>query len=200
MALVEFLSKSKAVKVGRYTNAIFWISALGVVLVAYLSTSHYLRERPTRVLVEGEGTPVFVLSGSGDLSTFSVYAVSSSDFEVGRTVRGLDDDSFFAAPPVWRIAPYPGPMHGRRVEDIGNLAYGVVPSGYKQEIPAVGTPPQPIIPDKKYYFQCLTTNAPPASGGFQVSGGKAVPVALALPCLQKKGEKEVTVPCPASVD
>jgi len=148
------------------------------------------------VKVEGSTTPIFVLSGSGDLSSFSGYPVSPSDFKIGRTVKGLFDDSFFNEPPVWRIEVQGDLMHGRRVEDIGRLTYGVVPPGYKQKIPMEGSAAGAIIQGREYYFHCETTNAPTASGGFRVNDGKANPIVIGLPCLERRDGKEVTVPCP----
>jgi len=153
------------------------------------------RERPTEVRVEGGVTPVFNLSGNGDLSSFSVYLVSPSDFEIGRTVDSLSDDSFFTEPPVWSIEAQPDWLHGRRVEDISRLTYGVVPPGYKQRIPANGSAPPAIISGRKYFFHCDTTNAPTAAGGFQVAAGKVVPLKLGLPCIGGSNGKNVTVPC-----
>jgi len=183
---------------GRAKKTILWTCVL-ILIVLFLVrrfAKHNFEERPTHVTVDGGTTPVFVLSGSGALSTFSVYVVSPPDFTMGRTVRDLSDDSFFAEPPLWRIEAQPDLMHGRRVEDIRRLTYGVVPSGYKQEIPANGLTPGGIIPGKQYYFHCETTNAPTASGGFQVSDGKAASMALGLPCLKERDGKEITVPCP----
>jgi hypothetical protein len=180
----------------RIKNSLVFASIAAVLLVALWLLERHFEERPTEVRIAGGAAPVFVLSGSGDLEVFSVYLVSSSDFAAGREVKDLSDDSFFAEPPAWRIEAQPDPMHGRRVEDIGDLEYGVVPLGYKQEIPSNGSLPRPVVEGKQYFFHCETTKAPPASGGFEIIGGKAVSVDLELPCLEGRNGKEVAVPCP----
>ena len=151
-------------------------------------------ERETKARIEGGATPVFVLTGSGNLNRFSVYLISPPDYKLGRTVDSLSDDSFFTEPVQWRVE-VPDGLYGRPVESLSDLRYGVVPPGYKQKIPADGSAPLAIIPGRTYFFECSTNNAPGVSGAFQVINGKPVPVQVSLPCLQARNGKEVTVPC-----
>ena len=151
-------------------------------------------ERLTHVRLEGGATPVFVLTGSGNLNSFSVYLISPPDYKLGRTVDSLFDDSYFTEPVQWRVE-VPDGLHGSPVESLSDLTYGVVPPGYKQKIPAGGSAPPAIIPGRTYFFECSTNNAPGASGAFQVINGKPVPVQVNLPCLQARNGKEVTVAC-----
>ena len=51
-------------------------------------------ERSTQVRLNGGGSPVFVLSGSGNVTGFSVYIVSPSDFSFDRVVDSLSLESF----------------------------------------------------------------------------------------------------------
>jgi hypothetical protein len=180
----------------RPKHSILWICIAGLLLLAWWFSAHYFGERPTYVKVEGGITPVFVLSGSGNLSSFSVYLVSPSDLKIGRAVTGLFDDSFFTEPPVWRIEAQGDLMHGRRVEDVDRVTYGVIPPGYKQKIPPDGSASAANLQGRKYYFHCETTNAPTASGGFQVDNGKANSIVIGLPCLERRDGREMTVPCP----
>jgi hypothetical protein len=152
-------------------------------------------ERSTRVQLESKPSLTFALSGSGDLSSFSVYQVSPADFEIGRRVDSFSLDSSFTRPAVWSIIARPDWLHGRRVEYLGSLTYGEVPSGYDQKIPANGSTPPAIIPGRQYFFDCDTTNAPGARGGFQMSDGKIVPVVIGIPCIGGTDGKLVTVPC-----
>jgi len=145
-----------SVRIGR-------LSILTFLFAACLATGC---ERATKVRVGGGSTPVFVLTGSGDLSSFSVFLVSSSDFKLGRTVESLSDDSFFTEPVQWRVETLDSP-HGSPVERIGDLKYGVVPPGYKQRIPADGSSPPAIAPGRTYFFECSTTNAPGARARFK---------------------------------
>jgi hypothetical protein len=151
-------------------------------------------ERPTQVSFEGP-RPVFVLSGSGKLSSFSVYVVSPSDLNFGRTVDSPSLDSFFAQPAVWRIESQADVSYGRVVSDIARLSYGVVPLGYKQSAPPDGSAPPPIAPGKQYFFDCNTVNAPGTRGPFQLVDNKIVRSQIHLPCLQARDGKQITVPC-----
>src|SRR5215472_14498752 len=106
---------------------------IGILLLSQaLSLAACLRERPTRVELEGAATPVFVLSGGGELASFSVYVLPASPEKMQKPI--------FEETPVWRIVAQPDWMHGSRVEKIGRLTYGVVPPGYAQDIPGSGAP------------------------------------------------------------
>jgi hypothetical protein len=145
-------------------------------------------ERPTHVEVKGGTMPVFILAGSGELSNFSIYLLPPSPETM--------DKPIFDETPVWRIEALPNWLHGRPVEEISQLTYGVVPPRYKQTISKDGSPPPAIIPGRAYFFDCETTDAPIARGAFQVNAGKAVPVVVRMPCLEVREGKWVTVPCP----
>lgn len=154
-------------------------------------------ERPTQVRLEGPG-PVFVLSGSGRLSSFSVYVVSPPDLNFGRTVDSLSLDSFFTQPAVWHIESQADVSDGRVVSDIARLSYGIVPYGYKQSAPLDGLAPPPIAPGRQYFFDCNTVNASGSSGSFQLVNNKVLCSQIHLPCLQARDEKQMTVPCAQS--
>jgi hypothetical protein len=154
-------------------------------------------ERPTQLRLEGGSSPVFLLSGSGDVADFSVYIVSPSDFSFGRTVESLSLKSFFSQPAVWQIESQGGMFHARAVENIGRLTYGVVPQGYKQSTPSDGSAPPPILQGKQYFFDCATVNAPGTRGSFQLIDGKVVLSQINLPCTQARNGKQITVPCAA---
>lgn len=165
-------------------------------LLAFLLTISLFAgcERSTLVRVEGGTIPVFAFTGSGNLSSFSVYVVSPSDLKLGRIVDSLSSDSFFTEPAQWSVEA-PDSLYGSPVEGLSNLTYGVVPPGYKQRIPADGSAPASMIPGRTYFYECSTTNAPGVRGAFQVLNGKSVPVQVDLPCLQARNGKEVTIPC-----
>ena len=165
-----------------------------LIFVFLLFTVGCYWERPTRTAMEGGIVPTFVLSGTGNLSSFSVYSVSPSDRRLGRIVDSLSDDAFFSEPPVWRIEIERDQSPGRPVGQIGRLTYGIVPPNYKQTIPPVGSPPA-IVPSNEYFFDIFTVNAPTLTGGFKVVHGDATQIQLDLPCLQSHGGKQITVPC-----
>ena len=155
-------------------------------------------ERPTQVRLEGGTSPVFHLSGSGNVTDFSVYIVSPSDFKFGRTVDFPSFESFFTQPAVWRIETRAGMFRAPAIQDIGQLTYGIVPKGYTQSIPSDGSAPPPILQGKQYFFDCNTVNAPGTRGSFQLIDGKVVPSQINLPCMTLRNGKEVTVPCLAN--
>jgi hypothetical protein len=156
-------------------------------------------ERSTQVKLEGGTSPVFHLSGSGNVTDFSVYIVSPSDFSLGRTVDSPSSESFFTQHAVWRIETRGGGIfHAPAIQDIGQLTYGIVPKGYTQSIPSDGSAPPPILQGRQYFFDCATVNAPGTRGFFQLIDGKVVPLQINLPCLTARNGKEVAVPCLAN--
>jgi hypothetical protein len=158
---------------------------VGVLSVAILGASFHSGcsgEKPTHVAVSGGTTPTFALSGDGNLGTFSIYLVPPSPEKMTAPI--------FDQTPVWKIVAKPDFLHGRPIEAIGELTYGVVPDGYNQI-----SQPQPIIPDRTYFFNCETTDAPTAAGFFRVEDGKTVPAQGSLPCLEMRNGKWVTTPC-----
>ena len=174
------------------------IACLLTMLFCTLLTIGCDLERPTQVRLEGGTSPVFHLSGSGNVTDFSVYIVSPSDFKFGRTVDFPSFESFFTQPAVWRIETRAGMFRAPAIQDIGQLTYGIVPKGYTQSIPSDGSAPPPILQGKQYFFDCNTVNAPGTRGSFQLIDGKVVPSQINLPCMTLRNGKEVTVPCLAN--
>jgi hypothetical protein len=95
---------------------------------------------------------------------------------------------------VWRIETQTDVFHARAIENIGRLTFGVVPQGYKQTIPAIGSAP-PILPGKQHFFDCVTVNAPGSRGSFQLVEDRVVRNQFAMPASSEW--KQVTVPCDA---
>jgi hypothetical protein len=145
------------------------------------------RERSTEVRVQGAASPAFVFRGSGELASFSVYLVPTSPKDMTKP--------FSEHIPVWRISALPDYLHGVPVEGIGTVTYGTVPRGYKQEVPSNGASAQSLIPDRDYFFDARTTNAPPTAGFFRIENGKAVPTKVKTPCWQTKDGEWVKSPC-----
>jgi hypothetical protein len=151
-------------------------------------------ERATTITIQGDTLPIFVLSGNGNLSRFSVYVVSPVDIELGRTVNSLSLDSFFSEPALWQVAS-PNEMGGMSLGQLGSLKYGTVPPAYKQTTPGDGSSPPALVPGRTYFFECSTTNASGARGAFQLINGRFIPAQVSLPCLRAENGKEVTVSC-----
>lgn len=142
-------------------------------------------ERATQVNIKGGTNPVFDLSGSGEVECFTVFG---PDFMTKAEKPG---DENFA---VWRIGPSGG-FHGTWISKLGSITYGVVPEGYAQIIPKEGTP-VPLMEGQKYFYIVVTTNAPGASGYFEIRNSKAVPTTGSGPCFLDDHGKTIRVPCP----
>ena len=143
-------------------------------------------ERSTRVRVEGGTTPVFVISGSGRLASLVVY---SPDY--AEKAQSPWDDNFA----LWEIKPTGGELNGTPVERLGRISYGVLPDGYRQVKPEVGSSP-PLAEGQKYFYDIGTTGAPGAAGYFEIRNSHAVPTIGSGPCFGRKDKKWIRVPCP----
>ena len=143
-------------------------------------------ERPTRVRFKGGTAPVFVLSGSGAVAVLTVF---SSDYMT--KAKKPDDEDFM----LWQIRPSGGDLYGTWIRDLGSITYGVVPFGYVQVKPEVGTPP-PLVEGQKYFYFVCTTNAPGAGGYLEIKNSRAVETTGSGPCFQDNHGKDVLVPCP----
>jgi len=95
---------------------------------------------------------------------------------------------------LWKIRASGGYLYGTRIGDLGSITYGVVPFGYAQVKPTVGTPP-PLLEGQKYFYVVETTNAPGTSGYFDMRNSRAVPTAGSGPCFLRENSKCVPVPC-----
>ncbi len=119
-------------------------------------------ERATKVRLVGGNPPIFILSGSGSLSTLVIH---------GPKQRDIVGDRAYA---VWEIVPTNGDANAKSIESLGQITYGVAPEGYKQEYPEQGTPPA-LVENQRYGYWFQTINAPHARGYFEIRNGKAVP-------------------------
>ncbi len=114
-------------------------------------------ERSTRIRIEGGKAPVFVLSGSGELAIFVVYG---PDY---MTKAESPSDENYA---LWKIKPSGGYFAGTPVEELKRITYGVVPDGYTQVKPQVGSAP-PLVEGQKYLYWAETANAPGSGGALK---------------------------------
>ena len=160
---------------------------ISIILASLLPFAGCHRERPTEVRVQGAATPAFVFRGSGELASFSVYLVPPSPEEMSKP--------FSEQLPVWRISALPDYLHGVPIEGIGTLTYGMIPRGYKQEVPSNGDPAQSLIPGREYFFDARTTNAPPTAGFLRIENGKVISTKVKTPCWQTKDGEWVKTPC-----
>jgi len=125
-------------------------------------------ERRTEVRVEGGNPPRFVLKGSGRLGQVIIFGPEQE--------RIAQSDPFDDTYALWEIEPEEeGETGAARVEELGSVTYGVVPSGYKQMKPKTG-PPAKLLSGRRYSYWFVTVNAPHAAGYFEIKDGKAMPV------------------------
>ena len=73
---------------------------------------------------------------------------------------------------VWKILP-PNSKY-LPLNEIPTLTYGVLPSGWEQEIPEQGTPP-PMLEGFVYKIHGITSRGPKVGMCVLIQGGKAVP-------------------------
>jgi hypothetical protein len=116
-------------------------------------------QRKTTVTVTGSDRPTFVLAGSGNLSEVIISKPGEE-----QTPNPLDRENT-----LWRISAVN--MPGQPVEVLHSLTYGVVPPGYRQQIPDEGAPTQ-LQANKRYGFLFVTSDAPHAAGYFEIRDGR----------------------------
>jgi hypothetical protein len=142
-------------------------------------------ERSTHVRVEGGAAPVFVISGSGRLASFVIY---SPDF--AEKAESPWDENFA----LWKITPTAGHMNGTPVGQLERITYGVLPDGYRQVKPQVGSAP-PLTQCQKYFYDIDTTGAPGTAGYLEIRNSQAVPTEGPHVCFGRKDKKWIRVPC-----
>ncbi len=126
--------------------------------------------REVKTSVHLQSGPSFVLSGSGRLASFRVYAP-----EPGRKIATPGDTKSL----TWYVQPSDGYLRGASVQGL-SLEYGNAPPRYVQTVPTTTTVPK-LPSHVVYYFYAETTNAPPAEGFFYLDGNE--PTEIVVPGL-----------------
>ena len=142
----------------RRSNLINRINCTIAAVVLLASACNF--ERTTNVKIRGDYPPIFVLAGSGDLVEMYIY---EPGFE-----GSLSDESHA----IWKIKSEV--MHGRPVEEVGTITYGVVPEDFKQIVPKNEESPMTLRSGNKYKFNVVTGNAPGVKGYFEMKDRTAV--------------------------
>jgi hypothetical protein len=140
---------------------------VGVLLTSIIASVIWAKEeevRATKVRIEGTTQPLFLLSGTGTLAHLVIYDTR---------VSNADQEQSCA---LWEIEPVEGYSKGRRLEQIGDLRYGQVPSGYRQVCPENDDAPPALVKGNKYEYWFDTSGAPHARRYFVIRGTKAVEV------------------------
>jgi hypothetical protein len=121
-------------------------------------------ERPMTFTVRSDSNPpTFELSGSGNLIFLGLFEV------IPGKQSSVDD------PVMWKIRP----VGENRVDDLPEITYGVVPTGFQQTEPASGPPPL-LLEGKIYELGGPTSNAPGGWIRFTIKDGKAVVIASGI--------------------
>ena len=142
-------------------------------------------ERRTHVAIDGGVTPVFVLSGNGKLASLVVYSPEFAD-----KAESPWDENFA----IWKIRPIGGESNSAPLRKLGRVTYGVLPVGYEQVRPSVGSAPR-FREGEKYFYQVETTNAPGAAGYLEVRNSRAAATDGLHTCFGGEGKKWIRVPC-----
>jgi len=119
--------------------------------------------------IDGKNPPLFALSGSGGLISFGVTEVPPENQT--QTIQRRSDVNI----PLWSILPA---MPDNSIKRLPAITYGKVPAGFKQQFPADGSPPAPLIEGKIYE---AGGGAYGANGGlmwFKIQGGKSVKIPI----------------------
>jgi hypothetical protein len=140
-------------------------------------------EVPTTIRVTSG--PAFVLAGSGDLASFTVYAP--------RAGRRIATGSSEIDTVVWQIKASKGYFGGARVEHL-QLVYGKLPDGYKQTVPSQSQAAPPLAPGVVYGFFAETTNAPGMGGTLYMSEAGPTQIYFDL-CVTRIKGRDVAVNC-----
>ena len=158
-----------------------------IFVVASLVTVLFLVacERSTHVRIEGSAQPVFVLSGSGRLCSFVVYSPEFSQ----KAKSPWDEDLA-----LWKIDVAEGRSAGTPVGSLDRIVYGVLPEGYVQIKPQIGSAP-PLKEGAKYFYDVTTTNAPGIAGYVEIKDSRAVSTDGPDTCFGGEGKKWARVPC-----
>src|ERR1051325_8112105 len=138
-------------------------------------------EQRTTVELSGRSPIIFNMSGSGRLVQLTVFGG-------GKEGAKEDKEKNF----LWQLVQIDG--DGERLSNIQVIKYGVVPSGYKQVLPRMGTSVEPLLENTKYSYRFVTMNAPHASGYFEIRNG--VPIKVSGPCYEDRNGKWVRIDCP----
>src|SRR5206468_4362607 len=117
---------------------IFVIASLAMLLTSC--------ERSTHVRIKGSASPSFILSGSGRLCSFVVYSP-----EFAQKAKSPWDEDLA----LWKITVADGRSTGTPVGSLDQIVYGVLPEGYMQVRPKIGSAP-PLKEGENYFYEVTT--------------------------------------------
>jgi hypothetical protein len=119
------------------------------------------------------------MSGRGKLASLAVY---SPDFSA--KAESPWDENFA----LWKIKPISGNSIGTLLRKLRRITYGVLPDGYEQVKPTVGSAPH-LAEGQTYFYEVETTNAPGTAGYVEIRNSRAVMTHGLGPCFQADGKK-----------
>ena len=140
-----------------------------LLIVMVLGCAHC--ERDTRIsLVDDRNPPVFGLHGNGNLNFFWVSEVGAAE-PIPEDVRSSDGKNRL----IWEI--WPSDLPDTSIGKLPRIAYGKVPDGFNQKIPAQAEAPA-LIEGKIYEAGGPSSNANMQIFRFTIRDGKAVSLEL----------------------
>ena len=139
------------------------ISMAAAILIALASSACEEARCPTRVKIDRNNPPTFILYGNGHVSAIVVTDVSAND------LSGFDPQRI-----MWEIVPTGETKPSR----FPNITYGIVPPGFVQRTPASGAP-RPLEEEKPYRVTAPTDGADSRKLIFLIRNGQALHVTMA---------------------
>jgi len=141
------------------------LTAMFLVLVCMLeiNTACSFFYHDTRIKVTGGSIPTFGLSGGGTVIDFTIYGPKQRS--------GTGREAFI----VWQLRPV---SNSDCLNEIGEIEYGKIPKGFKQNYPENDFPPPQLKEGESYMLQIMTNDAPWGQASFEIHDGKAVEKAI----------------------
>lgn len=150
---------------------------------------YVIGEHPTVVTISSG--PSFLMRGSGELASFTVYAPRRGN----RIAFPHEDDGDIA----WQIVTKNGYFKGTRVSGL-TVRYGEVPPGYSQVVPGQNRPALPLSDGMVYSFFAETTNAAGATSYFYMNQSQPMLTFIPGLCLTNKNGRNLRSKCGSGGD
>ena len=133
-----------------------YAACLTVILAVVFTSTACQHERRTKINIEGDKTPRFVLSGSGNVTVLRIFGPPD------KYENGI----------VWEIV-LENEGTGQTADELGVIVYGQMPKSYIQRQPKEGPPPS-LAEGIDYRVFVGTVNAPTATRTFTIRNNKAI--------------------------
>lgn len=129
-------------------------------------------EEGMTLTLDGNAPPTFTMSGSGNLSFFTVIEIASKDQKLTSYERDPDKDKV-----LWEIWPNNLSYEDRRIRRLSPITYGQIPVGFIQKTPRDGVVPT-LVEGKIYEAGGPASNAHGGFIRFIIRDGKSIEVPM----------------------